>query len=64
MDPRTSNLSQQQHKNLQKIFFQEKIWEKIFLRKILKYFFQLQVTIPSADPVKISSRSDNYITLA
>ena len=40
-----------------KIFF-EKSLKQIFGEKNFKSFFQLQVTIPSANPVQISSHSD------
>ena len=63
---------QQNQKNIsgKKAFFQEKFGKKKLLKKIVEknnfenLFFQLQVTIPSAHPVQISSRSDYCITLS
>ena len=42
-------------------FFWKKKFEN-FLEKNFEFFFQLQVTIPSAHPVQISSLSDYCIT--
>ena len=46
------------------------MFEKVFgkknkkiLEKILNFFFQHQVTIPSAHPVQITSRSDYSMTV-
>ena len=48
-----------------KIFKKKKFRKKIGKNKIWEnFFFQLQVTIPSAHPVQISSRSDYCITLS
>ena len=65
---------QQNQNKFPEIFFSEKSFgktkfgkknfeKKFFQKKIFEFFFQLQVTIPSAHPVQISSRSDYCITL-
>ena len=62
---------QQNQKKFAENFFSEKQFgkknfekKKKKREKILKIFFQLQVTIPSAHPVQISCRSDYCITLS
>ena len=50
---------QQNQKN-----FPEKNLGKKILKKNFEFVFQPQVTIPSAHPVHISSRSDYCITLS
>ena len=74
MDPRPQiYLSNNKNILVKNVFEQQnqkKIEKKKFFRKNLektkfgKIFFQLQVTIPSAYPVQIWSRSDNCITLS
>ena len=61
------NFEQQNKKKSRKktLFFRNKLEKAKFAKRIFwKSFFQLQVTIPSAHPVQISSRSDYCITLS
>ena len=44
--------------------FENKVWEKNLKNIFGNFFFQLQVTIPSAHPVQILSRSDYCIILS
>ena len=50
-------------KNSEKKFFGNK-FEKNYWKKMLKFFYQLQVTIPTTHPVQISSRPNYCITLS
>ena len=58
-----THFSKNKKKISEKNLGKNKIWENKFTKNFWKKICQLQVTIPSAYPVQISSRLDYCITL-